>query len=189
MNDHSFHGSLDGAKLIARNEEKDVVRRVQFKFGCDFCIEDAEWLGVERMRTDLINGVLDTFDVPIDAFHAKASFSGTKGNAEVQVQGVSAAAKMSGGEEPEPRITITLEAFPTDVLLTWLASSLKEYVDVELLALQGDLLEKARNAVASLQESGMTASVTVGGKKRQLEVPGTAKPEKKAAKRGKGRRR
>ena len=190
MNDHSFHGSLDGAKLIARNEEKDVVRRVQFKFGCDFCIEDAEWLGVERMRTDLINGVLDTFDVPIDAFHAKASFSGTKGNAEVQVQGVSAAAKMSGGEEPEPRITITLEAFPTDVLLTWLASSLKEYVDVELLALQGDLLEKARNAVASLQESGMTASVTVGGKKRQLEVPGTAKPEKKAAaKKGKGRRR
>ena len=188
MTDHKFHGSLDGAKLTARNEEKTVVRRVEFKFGCDFRIEDAEWLSVENMRRDLMGGMLDTFKVPIDAFHAKASFSGTKGNAEVQIQGVSAEAKMSGGEEPEPRITITMEAFPDASLLSWLAASLKEYVDVKLLALQGDLLEKARNAVASLQEGGMTASVTVGGKKRQLEVPGTAKPEKKAAKK-KGRRR
>ena len=174
MNDHNFHGSLDGAKLIARNEEKDVVRRVQFKFGCDFRIEDAEWLSVERMRQDLINGVLDTFEVPIDAFHAKASFSGTKGNAEVEVQGVSAAAKMSGGEEPEPRITITLEAFPDSSLLSWLAASIKEYVDVELKALQGEFPAIAEPPPAK--------------PKRQVEIPGTAKPEKKVAKK-KGRRR
>ena len=175
MQDHKFHGSLDGAKLTARNEEKTVVRRVQFKFGCDFRIEDAEWLGVEAMRTDLEHGVLDTFDVPIDAFHAKASFSGTKGNAEVQVQGVSATAKMSGGEEPEPRITITLEAFPDASLLSWLAASIKEYVDVELKALQGELPAIAEPPPAK--------------PKRQVEIPGTTKLEKKAEKKGKGRRR
>jgi hypothetical protein len=174
MNDFRFHGSLDGAKLIARNEEKEVVRRVQFKFGCDFGMEYAEWLDCEPLRTKLMRGDLDTFEIPIDAFHAKASFSGTKGNAKVQVQGVSAAAKMSGGEEPEPRITITLEAFPDATMLSWLAASIKEYVDVELLALQGELpaMEPAPPAKP----------------KRQVEIPGTAKPEKKTAKK-RGKRR
>ena len=41
MKDLSFTGALDGAKLIARNEEKDVVRRVQFKFGRRFDLEQA----------------------------------------------------------------------------------------------------------------------------------------------------
>ena len=188
MKDITFTGSLDGAKLIAHNEDKTVVRRVQFKFGRDFDVEQAEWLGAESLRLKLMSGDLDTFEIPITAYFAKAAFSGTKGNAEVQVQGVSAAAKMSGGEEPKPLITITLEAFPEAALLSWLAASIKEHVEVELMALQGDLLEAARNAVKSLQEDGMSVSVTVGAKKRQLEVPGTAKPEKKAGKK-RGRRR
>ena len=190
MKDISFGASLDGAKLLAHAVDDKTVRRVQFKLGRPFSLEQAEWLEAEPLRQKLQRGELDAFEIPINAFHAKASFSGMAGNASAQVDGVAATAKMSGGEDPTPMLALTFEAFPEAALLTWLAASVKENVEVELLALQGDLLEKARNAVASLQEGGMSASVTVGGKKRQLEVPGTAKPEKKAAaKKGKGRRR
>ena len=181
MKDITFTGSLDGAKLIARNEEKTVVRRVQFKFARDFDIEQAEWLGAETLRTKLMAGDLDTFEIPIDAFHAKAAFSGTKGNAEEQVQGVSAAAKMSGGEDPKPRITVTLEAFPEPALLSWLAASIKEHVEVELLALQGEL-------AAMGMGDDIVPPPPPAKPKRQVEIPGTAKPEKKPAKK-RGRRR
>ena len=130
----------------------------------------------------LIDGDLDTFEIPIDAYHAKAEFSGMAGNASAQVQGVSVAAKMSGGEQPEPRITITLEAFPEALLLTWLAASMKEHVEVKLLALQGDLLASVTNPA-----TGEVSPLLIA--KKQIEIAGTAKPDQKpAAKKRKGKR-
>jgi hypothetical protein len=52
--------------------------------------------------------------------------------------------------------------------------------------LQGDLLDAVENFKASMPE-GTTATISVGGKK-QVEIPGTGKAEKKAAKKRKGRR-
>ena len=138
------------------------------------------------MRQKLQRGELDAFEIPIDAYHAKASFHGLSGNATAQVDGVKAAAKMSSGDEPRPLLTLTFEAFPDAALLTWLAASVKEHVDVELLALQGDLLDAVADFKASIPK-GTTATISVGGKK-QVEIPGTGKAEKKPAKKRKGRR-
>ena len=44
MKDISFGASLDGAKLLAHNQEAKVVRRVEFKLGRNFDLEQAEWL-------------------------------------------------------------------------------------------------------------------------------------------------
>jgi hypothetical protein len=186
MNDISFGASLEGAKLIARNVDDKVIRRVQFKLGRPFSLEQADWLDAEPLRAKLQRGELDAFEIPIDAYHAKASFSGTAGNAAAQVDGVSAAAKMSGGDDPTPLLVLTFEAFPEAALLTWLAASVKEHVDVELLALQGDLLDAVADFKASIPE-GITATISVGGKK-QVEIPGTGKAEKNPAKKRKGRR-
>jgi len=191
VKDITLTASLDGAKLIARNQEATIVRRVQFKLQRSFDLEQAEWLDAEPLRGKLQRGELDAFEIPIDAYHAKASFHGLAGNATAQVDGVKAAAKMSSGDEPKPLLTLTFEAFPDAALLTWLAASVKEHVEVELLALQGDLLEDAadrfRAAVGGLKASGMTAAIGVGGEK-QVEIEGTGKAEKKPAKKRKGRR-
>ena len=177
----AFTASLDSAKLMAHNQEAKVVRRVQFKLGLDFDLTLTEWLDAEPLRQKLQRGELDAFEIKIDAYHAKASFSGLAGNATAQVDGVSAAAKMSGGEDPKPRITITLEAFPDATLLSWLAASVKEHVDVELLALQGELLDPGTTP-------GVVTTTMRIEQERQVAIPGTAKGEKKTAKKRKGRR-
>jgi len=140
MKDITLTVSLDGARLLAHNVDAHVVRRVEFKLGCDFDLERAEWLDAEPLRQKLQMGELGAFEIPIDAYHAKASFHGLAGNATAQVDGIKAAAKMSSGDEPRPMISLFFEAFPDAALLTWLAASIKEHVEVELLALQGDLL-------------------------------------------------
>ena len=175
MNDISFGASLDGAKLLAHADGDKTVRRVQFKLGRPFSLEQAEWLEAEPLRQKLQRGELDAFEIPIDAFHAKASFSGMAGNASAQVDGVAATAKMSGGDDPVPMLALVFEAFPEAALLTWLAASVKENVEVKLLALQGEL--------PAVEPSKPEKS------KRQVEIPGTAKPEKKAVVKKKGRRR
>ena len=183
MKDISFGASLDGAKLLAHAVDDKTVRRVQFKLGRPFSLEQAEWLEAEPLRQKLQRGELDAFEIPINAFHAKASFSGMAGNASAQVDGVAATAKMSGGEDPTPMLALTFEAFPEAALLTWLAASVKENVEVELLATQAELP----------LDPGTTPGVKTTSHRieyeRQIQVPGTAKPEKKAAKKGKGRRR
>ena len=186
MKDITLTASLDGAKLLAHKQEAKVVRRVEFKLGRNFDLEQAEWLDTEPLRQKLQRGELDAFEIPIDAYHAKASFHGLAGNATAQVDGVKAAAKMSSGDEPRPMLALTFEAFPDAALLTWLAASVKEHVEVELLALQGDLLDAVNDFRASIPE-GTTATISVGGKK-QVEIPGTGKSEKKSVKKRKGRR-
>ena len=187
MKDITLTASLDGAKLIARNQEATIVRRVQFKLQRNFDLEQAEWLDAEPLRGKLQRGELDAFEIPIDAYHAKASFHGLAGNATAQVDGVSAAAKMSSGDEPRPMLALTFEAFPDAALLTWLAASVKEHVEVELLALQGDLLDDVVQKFKASIPKGTIATISVGGKK-QVEIPGTGKSEKKPAKKRKGRR-
>ena len=88
MKDISFGASLDGAKLLAHNQEAKVVRRAEFKLGRNFDLEQAEWLDAEPLRQKLQRGELDAFEIPIDAYHAKASFHGLAGNATAQVDGV-----------------------------------------------------------------------------------------------------
>ena len=185
MKDISFGASLDGAKLLAHNQEAKVVRRAEFKLGRNFDLEQAEWLDAEPLRQKLQRGELDAFEIPIDAYHAKASFHGLAGNATAQVDGVKAAAKMSSGDEPKPLLTLTFEAFPDAALLTWLAASVKEHVEVELLALQGDLLDEVRASVTN-PATGKISPLAIA--KRQIEIAGTAKAEKKPAKKRKGRR-
>lgn len=185
MKDITLTASLDGAKLIARNQEATIVRRVQFKLGRHFDLEQAEWLDAEQLRQKLQRGELDAFEIPIDAYHAKASFHGLAGNATAQVDGVSAAAKMSSGDEPRPMLALTFESFPDAALLTWLAASVKEHVEVELLALQGDLPLDANDPGTS---PGVKTTTHRFEYQRQVEIPGAEKPKKKLAKKRKGRR-
>ena len=187
MKDISFGASLDGAKLLAHNQEAKVVRRAEFKLGRNFDLEQAEWLDAEPLRQKLQRGELDAFEIPIDAYHAKASFHGLSGNATAQVDGVKAAAKMSSGDEPKPLLTLTFESFPDAALLTWLAASVKEHVDVELLALQGDLLETATSP-AGVSSPGIKTTTVPIEYPRQVEIPGAEKPKKKPSKKRKGRR-
>lgn len=122
MNDKKLIASLDSAKLIARSEASKTIRRVQFKLAREFSIEDAEWLGDDAisMREMLTEGALKKFEIPIDAYHAKASFAGMAGNAEADVDGVSAAitTKKGKGDDAEDtyELTIGFEAFPKDKL-------------------------------------------------------------------------
>ena len=78
-----------------------------------------------------------------------------------------------------------MEAFPEALLLTWLAASMKEHVEVNLMALQGDLLDAVKDFRESMPE-GMSAILKAG--KKQVEIPGTGKSEKTAAKKRKGKR-
>jgi|GEM_PF-3397996 hypothetical protein len=132
MNYLRFNAALEGARLIARYEDEKTIRRVVMTFWRPFELEQAEWLEARQLRTKLVNGELDEFTIPIGAYVAKATFIGMSGNASAEVYGVSAAAKMSGGYEPA--LSLTFEASPEVALLTWLAASVKGYVEVELLA-------------------------------------------------------
>jgi hypothetical protein len=154
MKDLTFKAALETVKLIARAEEKTTVRRVVFKLSRPFTIEQAEWLGDEavHMRKLMQGGSLDKFKVPIDAYAANMKLAGSFGNAEAQVFGVAAEASMSSGDEPQPMLAITLEAHPEPKLLSFMAASMKEWIDIELLGLQQEVLPLA-SAVEKFQRS------------------------------------
>jgi hypothetical protein len=138
MKDITFRASLETAKLIARAEEKTTVRRIVFKFSRTFDLEQAEWLGAEavHMRMMMHGGTLDKFKLPIDAYAANMNLAGSCGNATSIVFGVAAEASMASGEEPKPMLALTFEAHPDAKLLSFVAASMKEWVDVELQGLQ-----------------------------------------------------
>jgi len=92
---------------------------------------------------------------------------------------------MSSGDEPRPMLGLTFESFPDAALLTWLAASVKEHVEVELLALQGDLPLDANDPGTSPGVKTTTHRIEYP---RQVEIPGAEKPKKKLAKKRKGRR-
>jgi hypothetical protein len=153
MQDLTFNAALEAAKLTARTEDDKTIRRVVFKLSRGFSLEQAEWLGDEacHMRGLMNRGVLEKFTQPIDAYVGKITLTGGAGTATAEVFGLAAVASMSGGEMPEPLMALTFEAFPEAKLLTFLAASIKEFIDVELLASQteiGAAVEKFKDTLA-----------------------------------------
>ena len=153
MNDTTFSAQLKAAKLTARKDPDSpdtIIRRVQFTLARDFSPADAEWIGAEavHMRKLLQQRDLHRFEVEIDGYHAKASFHGLGGNADVaQLDGMTAVAGLVGSDEDEhEEINFTFEAFPEAKLLTFLAMAMKGQIDCELKALQLDLVVTAKNA-------------------------------------------
>ena len=189
MNDTLFSATLHSAKLVARKDPDKpdtVIRRVQFVLARDFSIEQAEWLGAEatHMRELLQHRDLHRFEIEIDGYHAKASFHGLAGNADIaQVDGVKAVAGLVGSEEDEhEEINFTFEAFPEAKLLTFLAMAVKERIDCEFEVLQLDLAPKVdegiRAAVEDMQQSipvGESMTISSGGKSVKLAGKGKQK--------------
>jgi hypothetical protein len=180
MNDKNLIASLDSATLIAKAVDGKTIRRVKFKLAREFSVEDAEWLGDDAisMREMLTEGALKKFEIPIDAYHAKAAFSGMAGNADADVDGVSAAitTKKGKGDDAEDtyELTIGFEAFPKDKLLTFLAASMGEHIEVELkrTQLENALKDGVTKAVDKFKKSSpkgttMTFSTVIGGKREE----------------------
>jgi hypothetical protein len=148
MQDAKFRAELHSAKFTTRKDDaKKVIRRVQFALILgDFPVNVAEWLGEEAVSLRLLlqSRSLRKFDLPIDYYFALAALESTSGNADADVAGISAVAAVVGKDEDEhEEITLTFEAFPTAKMLTWIAASLKEWVDVEMVASQRELFERA----------------------------------------------
>lgn len=142
MNDTAFTAMLKTGKLTARADEAKTIRRVQFSLVRDFDEADAEWLGPNaiQLRSSLKNRTLNRFEIPIDAYHAKASLHAEGGNVEVDVDGITATAAIVGADDKErEEITYLFEAFPDAKLLTFLASSLREHIDCELVRSQTEM--------------------------------------------------
>ena len=148
MQDATFRAELHSAKFVTHKDDaKKIIRRVHFTLVLsDFPINVAEWLGDEAVSLRLLlqSRSLRKFDQTIDFYFAKAALGSTFGNADADVAGISAVAAVVGKDEDEhEEITLTFEAFPTAKLLTWIAASLKEWVDVEMVASQRELFERA----------------------------------------------
>lgn len=146
MQDIEIQACLKSAKFAARkNPDKPdtMIRRVQIQFQCaDFSEGHAEWLGEEAiiLRRQLQSRALKSFDLLINAYHAKMSVDGGMGIAHGEVVGVSASASVVGKEEDEhEELTLTFEANIEAKLLSFIGASLKEIVDVELKAIQLEL--------------------------------------------------
>lgn len=184
MQDTKFKAELYSAKFTTRkDDQKRVLRRVQFTLVLgDFPIHIAEWLGdVAISQRDLIQSRdLSKFEMEIDNYFAKATFSGTSGNADADVAGILAVAEVVGQDEKEhEEVKLTFEAFPTAKLLTWIASSLKEWVEVDMAAMQGEFRfpdEGVRQAVEKFKASipnGTTVTMSCpGGRQSTVEGAG-----------------
>jgi hypothetical protein len=147
MQDITIQACLKSAKFIARkNPDKPdtMIRRVQLQFQCPtFSEGHAEWLGDEAivLRRQLQSRALKSFDLLINAYRAKLALDGSAGSASGEVTGVSAAASVVGKEEDEhEELTLTFEANIEAKLLSFLGASLKEIVDVDLKAIQLEML-------------------------------------------------
>jgi len=194
MYDTAFTAMLKTGKLTARAEETKTIRRVQFSLVRDFTVADAEWLGTEAMqlRTSLQNGTLNRFEIPIDAYHAKATFHGRGGNVDIDVDGITATAAVVGSDENEhEEVAYLFEAFPDAKLLTFLASSLKEHIDCEFKRTQtqmnfgekdsdkgkkGKSAEKGKSA-----KDGKGAQMSLGDNPKPADGAKSAESEKPAA--------
>lgn len=145
MNDISFQASLKSAKLTARknpDHPDTIIRRVQFSLTKDFGHEEAEFLGtvgVELLR-NLQGRVLNKGEIPINAFHARAEFQGTRGSATADIDGLVAKAAIVGNEDQEhEEITFDFEAPCEAGLLVFFGVSLKEHIDVDIKRIQQEL--------------------------------------------------
>jgi hypothetical protein len=143
MQDIKIQACLKSAKFVARkNPDKPdtMIRRVSFQLQCPVFSEGhAEWLGEEAiiLRRQLQSRALKSFDLLINAYHAKLEFDGASGSTSGEVCGVSAAAAVIGREEDEhEELTLTFEAHIEAKLLSFIGASLKEFVDVDLKAIQ-----------------------------------------------------
>jgi hypothetical protein len=144
MQDARFSAVLKAAKFVAHSEDDKTIRRVQFALCAPFSLEIAEWLGaVATNQRDLMqNGDLDSCEIAIDAYHAKASFQGLAGNTSADVDGIKAVATVKAGKEEGEQsedVTFTFEAFPEAKLLTFIAASLKEWIECDFKRTQLDL--------------------------------------------------
>lgn len=180
MQDIVIQASLKSAKFTARkhpDKPDTMIRRVQFQLQCaDFSHEHAEWLGDSAMvmREKLQSRDLNSFDLPINAYHAKMEASGLRGNATAEVDGVCAVAAVVGQEEKEhEELTLTFEAPCEAALLTFIGSSLKETVEVSLKASQlkltttgDDGIRQAVDRFKAAIPKGTTVTMHVEGKKK-----------------------
>ena len=147
MEDTKFRAELHSAKFTThKDDSKRILRRVQFTLALgDFPVHIAEWLGdvAVSQRQLILSRDLTKFESGIDNYFAKATFGSSSGNAEADVAGINVVVGVVGkdGKEHE-ETTLNFEAFPTVKLLTWIASSLKEWVDVEMVASQRELFER-----------------------------------------------
>jgi hypothetical protein len=196
MQDARFTAQLKAAKFVARNEDDKTIRRVQFSLARDFSLDIADWLGAvaTNQRDLLVKGDIDSVEIPIDAYHAKAMLSGLGGNAEMQVDGVCATAvvKAVGKDEGQrEEVTFVFEAYPHAPLLTFLAAALKEHIDCEFKRSQltiaqtmQDPKERVKQAAKDLAATvpkgeQMTITAKIGGKTtRSAKLDGTG--EKRA---------
>jgi hypothetical protein len=158
MEDARFSAQLKAAKLTAKSEEDKTIRRVQFQLAREFSVEIAEWLGdvALNQRALMIAGDVDKCELPIDAYHAKAELAGLGGTASVFVDGISATASVKQGKEDEPQheeVAFVFEAFPDAKLLTFLAATLKEYVDCDFKRTQLSIEECMAEPSARLRSA------------------------------------
>ena len=188
MHDTAFTAMLKTGKLTARAEETKTIRRVQFSLVRDFTVADAEWLGTEaiQLRSALKNRTLNRFEIPIDAYHAKASFHGRGGNVDVDVDGITATAAVVGSEENEhEEVSYLFEAFPDAKLLTFLASSLKEHIDCELKRTQVQMhfgvVDKDKKSKAGEKDKSKQMSLADKGKTGEKDTA----PKNETAAKGK----
>lgn len=186
MQDIVIQAGIKSAKFVARkNPDKPdtMIRRVQFQLQCgEFSHEHAEWLGDSAMvlREKLQSRDLNSFDLPINAYHAKMEVSGLRGNADTEVDGVCAVAAVVGHEEKEhEELTLTFEAPCEATLLTFIGMSLKETVEVSLKSCQLELgvpgADGIRQAMAAFRASVPkgTAVTMTGPGGRQTTIEGT----------------
>jgi len=152
MNDIQFQASLKSAKLTARknpDHPDTVIRRVQFSLTKTFGHEEAEFLGqvgIELLH-NLQGRVLNKGEIPINAYHAKAEFTGSRGTATADIDGLVAKAAVVGNEDQEhEEITFDFEAPCESSLLVFFGLSLKEFIDIDLKRSQQEIAFGAPNA-------------------------------------------
>jgi hypothetical protein len=138
MNDIIFSASLKSAKLTARknpDHPDTVIRRLQFSLTTTFGHEEAVFLGqvgIELLR-NLQGRVLNKGEIPINAYHARAEFTGSMGNSIADIDGLVAKAYVVGNEDQEhEEITFDFEAPCSAGLLVFFGLSLKEHIVVDL---------------------------------------------------------
>jgi hypothetical protein len=139
MKDAGFSAQIKSAKLTARDEEDKTIRRVEFALTREFSIEVAEWLGpfACAQRDAMVRCDLDKCEIAIDAYHCKLSMTGAAGNVETDASGIKSKAEIKKTKEAQrEEVTLSFEAYPTSVLMSFLAASLKEHVDCSFSALQ-----------------------------------------------------
>jgi hypothetical protein len=182
VNDIVFSATLKSAKLTARknpDHPDTVIRRVQFSLSKTFGHEEAEFLGqvgIELLE-NLQGRVLNKGEIPINAYHAKAEFSGSRGSATAEIDGLVVKAAVVGNEDQEhEEITFEFEAPCEASLLVFFGLSLKEYIDCDVKRTQQELnlapLVAAVKKMAGAIPKGTSMTMEFEGKSATLEGTG-----------------